>query len=196
MPTCVLTKFSKSIQWILLIPIVWHMSYVSMNAHQKRSCTVQRTCIGGHTHTHKMTTHPLPMHLVHSSKNRVTFTTSFAWTMIDLPADLAVIGGQLRMEQAQEAGCGLWAGGEWCFCGQKRSSPDIQDTFSDNCQRTAQLDSQDKFKGQIDQTFTRSNSRSFVRQRSFSFYVRSDFAPLLLGTNSDIIFKFRIQTDM
>ena len=35
-----------------------------------------------------------------------------------------------------------------------------------------------KIQGQIDQTFTRSNSHSFVRQRSSSFHVGSDFAPL------------------
>ena len=78
------------------------MSYVSMNAHQRRSCMItnedifEQLASSASIHTHNMVTHPLPMHLVHSSKNRVTFTTSFAWTMIDLLADLAVIGGQLR----------------------------------------------------------------------------------------------------
>ena len=73
---------------------VWQMSHVSMNAHQKRSCRSQKIELNLHhrrPHTHNMATHPLPMHLVHSSKNRVTFTTSFAWTMIDLLADSAVI---------------------------------------------------------------------------------------------------------
>ena len=141
-------------------------------------------------HTHNMVTHPLPMHLVHSSKNRVTFTTSLAWTMIDLLADFSV-GRRSLLHGASSRRCGA----DFVDRNGHNRTTGQQDTYSDNCQsRITGQTGQNH--GQIDQTFTRSNSHSFVRQRSFSFYVRSDFAPLLLGTYSDIISKYRIQTDM
>ena len=57
-----------------------------------RSKTTHRSILRCHIHDY---THPLPIHLVHSSKNRVTFTTSFAWTMI-YNRESAVLRDQLE----------------------------------------------------------------------------------------------------